>query len=141
MIVYALDSNIISYFLANDKKIIDRMNFEIDQGNEFLIPPIVYYEIRRGLMSFNAPKKTSAFEELCIRLEIGIIERETLEIAAALYARLKKKNIVIEDADLLIAAYCIRNDLILVTNNVKHFINIEELNILNWIDNKSTISP
>jgi predicted nucleic acid-binding protein len=87
-------------------------------------------------MAISAPVKTAAFDKLCAKLEIGVIERETLEIAAALYARLKRKNIVIEDADLLIAAYCIHNDLILVTNNVKHFINIEELNIVNWTDDK-----
>jgi tRNA(fMet)-specific endonuclease VapC len=32
----------------------------------------------------------------------------------------------------LIAAYCLKHNLTLVTNNTKHFKNIEGLEIVNW---------
>jgi predicted nucleic acid-binding protein len=38
----------------------------------------------------------------------------------------------IEDADILIAAFCLYNNYILVTDNTKHFINIKGLNTVNW---------
>jgi len=40
---------------------------------------------------------------------------------------------MIEDADLLIAVQCILNGYTLVTNNVKHFKDIDGLVIENWI--------
>lgn len=46
----------------------------------------------------------------------------------------RKKGELIEDADLLIAATCIVNDLVLITNNRKHFSRIEGLDIENWFE-------
>jgi len=37
-----------------------------------------------------------------------------------------------EDADIFIAAYCVVNDYVLVTNNIKHFEATGELKTLNW---------
>ena len=62
------------------------------------------------------------------------MDKETGEIAAYIYAKLQKRGRLIEDADLLIAAYCIQNDYTLVTNNSKHFENIDTLQFVNWIE-------
>jgi tRNA(fMet)-specific endonuclease VapC len=43
------------------------------------------------------------------------------------------KNLTIDDADIFIAGYCIQKDYILITNNTKHFENIKNLKIDNWI--------
>jgi predicted nucleic-acid-binding protein len=45
MIVYALDTNIVSYFLKNDDAIQTKFTKETDKGNDFVIPPTVYFEI------------------------------------------------------------------------------------------------
>ncbi|GBR77624.1 putative toxin VapC [Candidatus Termititenax dinenymphae] len=133
MTVFALDSNIVSYFLRNDKKIKERIVQEINDGNEIVIPPIVYFEVKRGLLAINAPQKSAAFEMLCDNLEIGIIEKNMLDIAAQQYAELRKKGKTADDADLLIAAYCICNNFTLVTNNIKHFDCITGLDVVNWM--------
>ena len=52
--------------------------------------------------------------------------------AARLYAVYRQKGESIEDADLFIAAFCIVNDYILVTNNIRHFEQIEGLKVDNW---------
>ena len=44
------------------------------------------------------------------------------------------KGELIEDADLIISATCIVNDLVLITNNRKHFSRIEGLDIENWFE-------
>jgi tRNA(fMet)-specific endonuclease VapC len=46
--------------------------------------------------------------------------------------KLQEKGASIENDDLLIAAYCIRHNLPLVTNNTRHFMNIENIEIINW---------
>jgi predicted nucleic acid-binding protein len=46
---YALDTNIISYFLRGDIKITNEVRAIAKAGDTINIPPIVYYEIRKGL--------------------------------------------------------------------------------------------
>jgi predicted nucleic acid-binding protein len=50
-----------------------------------------------------------------------------------IYIRLRKSGIIIDDADILIAAYCIQNNYTLVSNNMKHFEGMENLQVENWI--------
>jgi predicted nucleic acid-binding protein len=133
MNTYALDTNIISYYLKKNQEIIEKVSIEINNNNRIIIPPIVYFEIKRWLLSNNAMVKLAAFNILCSYSDMGIIDKEILEISVSLYIDLRKRGIAIEDADILIAAYCIKNDCILVTNNIKHFENIKGLKIINWI--------
>jgi predicted nucleic acid-binding protein len=72
---------------------------------------------------------------LCQIHGIGVIDKGTLDIAADVYIQLRKRSnsITIDDGDLLIAAYCLQNDYCLVTNNTKHFKNIENLHYENWL--------
>jgi predicted nucleic acid-binding protein len=44
MTTFALDTNIVSYILQKREEVMDRLDVEIAQGNEVVIPPIVYYE-------------------------------------------------------------------------------------------------
>ena len=57
---------------------------------------------------------------------------EVWKKSVELYCRLRLQGNLIEDADIFIASFCIINDYVLVTNNTKHFINIEELKMDNW---------
>jgi predicted nucleic acid-binding protein len=133
MTSYALDTNIVSYYLKNNRDIINKVDNVLADYNRIIISPIVYFEIKRWLLSNNALIKMAAFEKLCSYSGIGIIDKDLLEIATSLYVKLKKQGITIEDADILIASDCIKNNLILVTNNIKHFEMIKELQIINWI--------
>ena len=55
-----------------------------------------------------------------------------MEVFADIKAKMFEKGIRIEDLDLLIASTAIYNELILVTNNTKHFENIPNLKLENW---------
>jgi len=132
--IYALDTNIVSYILQRQDEVVNKLKTELDAGNHVVIPPIVYYEVRRGLLASNAVRKAEIFESLFAGLHIAAIDRETLEMAAAEYVRLRKIGLTIGDADLFIAEYCIKNDFTLVTNNTKHFREIKGLKYTNWIE-------
>jgi tRNA(fMet)-specific endonuclease VapC len=132
MITYALDSNIVSYFLKKDPVILQKIHEEYDRGNQFVIPPLVYFEIQHWLVKNNSKIKRAVFEEVYVDEGIGVIDKAVLDIAVTERLKLAKKGFSIDDNDLLIAAYCIKQGLPLVTNNIKHFINIENLNIVNW---------
>jgi len=47
-------------------------------------------------------------------------------------SNLERKGNIIEDMDILIAATALSHNLILVTNNVKHFEKIKDLRMENW---------
>ncbi|GHV79579.1 ribonuclease VapC [Spirochaetia bacterium] len=132
MTTFALDTNIVSYLLKNDKKVTNKQKTELKAGNTVVIPPIVYYEIRRGLISSSATTKSASFSKLFKTCGIKKIDLDTLETAANLYAKLKAIGLLIEDSDLLIAAHCIRHGFTLVTNNTDHFKNIDNLNLADW---------
>jgi tRNA(fMet)-specific endonuclease VapC len=133
MIIYALDTNIISYYLSRNPAIGNKIKTVVNSGSQVVVPEIAYYEIRRGLLSKFAPRKTAIFNDFCNLFDVGVSNKETAEKAAGIYSKLQKIGKLIEDADILIAAYCLQNDHIFVTNNVKHFENIEGLKIENWI--------
>ena len=133
MNVYALDTNIVSYYLREDNTIVSKFNEILQNGNKIAIPPFVYYEVKRGLETINAVKKLTVFETICSIAISNVIKKDTLDIAVKIYTDLCKKGKIVEDSDLFIAACCIQNDYILVTNNVKHFENIAGLTIENWV--------
>ena len=129
---YALDTNIISYSLRGDRQIQTRIYNEVNEGDNIVILPIVYYEIKRGLISCNAINKLKAFDNLCNIFGIDDLDIKILDIAADIYATRKLQGRSIEDADILIAASCLARNYTLVTNNEKHFEDIGGLRMVNW---------
>jgi predicted nucleic acid-binding protein len=128
---YALDTNIITYYLKGKKEVMDKVDKEADNDN-IIIPPFAYFEIKKWLMAVNSKNKLHAFEKLFEEYGIESIDKETLDLSLSIYIRLRKNGITIDDGDLLIAAYCIKNNYTLVSNNQKHFEKIENIRIVNW---------
>jgi len=132
MIIYALDTNILSYLLKDDEKVCSALMRELTAGNTCIIPPVAYYEIRRGLLYANAIAKLGYFDELCQDFPVGVMNRLVWDETAALYAKLRRSGQMREDADLFIAAFCLVGGYTLVTNNVRHFAAIDNLAYANW---------
>jgi len=131
--IFALDTNIISYILRGDNTLKSRLQYEENNNNRSVIPLMVYYEIKRGLLASGATVKMKLFDNLCVTWKVNRFSKADMNTAAKIYAELKQKGRLIDDGDLLIAAQCITNDYTLVTNNTKHFQNIAELKYINWI--------
>jgi predicted nucleic acid-binding protein len=129
---YALDTNIITYYLKGNEKIINKVDSEAENDN-IIIPPFVYFEIKKWLLANNSKTKLQAFEKLFNDYGIDTITKEALDLSLDIYIKLRKSGIAIDDGDLLIAAYCIQNGYILITNNQKHYKDIENLQITNWV--------
>jgi len=132
--IYALDTNIISYILNGNVRLSEKLNSVVRAGNIVVIPLMVYYEARRGLLNNNAVNKMRLFNKLCARLDVKNLTNSDMNIAADIYNERKKTGRMIDDGDILIAAQCITNKYTLVTNNVKHFEDIENLTYENWMN-------
>ena len=78
---------------------------------------------RKNMIKVNHIREIYPIEEL----NIGVMD-VFAEIKATMYAKAMR----VEDMDLFIAATALYNDLILVTNNTKHFEHIPALKLENW---------
>ena len=132
MSVFALDSNIVSFYLKGNVNVIENIEKAIAEEHSIVITPIAYYEVKRGLLLINAEKQIKKFEDFCGLFQVGEFGDYLLEDAISIYVNERKENRNIEDADIFIAAFCLYNDYILVTDNTKHFSNINGLHTVNW---------
>jgi predicted nucleic acid-binding protein len=128
---YALDTNIISYYLKGNSQVVEKLDSEAESDN-IVVPFFVYFEIKKWLLALNSKTKLTAFDKMFEEFGAGMINREALDLALSIYIKLRKVGITVDDGDLLIAAYCIQNNHILVTNNQRHFEKIEGLQVVNW---------
>ena len=98
-----------------------------------MLNAVSYYETRRGLLYAGAQVQLAVFEQLWRTQGIVMIDQAVLDKAAEIYADLRSAGQLIEDADILIAAIALTNDLTLVTNNTAHFSRIAGLQLEDWL--------
>ena len=128
-----LDSDIISYYFLDKHGVKLKIRNAIRNGEIICTTIVNVYEILKGYRWKNNKKKEKDFLELLTFFDVHIIDKDMIDIAASIYADLRKKGITIGDSDILIAAIVIKNNGTLITNNTKHFGNIKQLKILNWV--------
>lgn len=128
---YFLDTNIISYVLANNKDIIKQLQNHIDNDDEIKIPIVAYYEIKRGLYAVSKEKQLR-FQYFISEFEIVEMTVETFKNSANIYENLAKQGKIIEDDDIFIGASALEHNAILITNNEKHLGRIKDLKLEVW---------
>jgi predicted nucleic acid-binding protein len=133
-VIYALDSDTLSYLLRDDDRVYARYIEALDKGDYCVMPLIVYYEVRRGLKANDATNKMRSFERFCEALDIIDLGVADMDVAADIYAARKKAGRPMGDSDLLIAASCIARGYTLVTNNTTHFESLDSLQLANWVE-------
>jgi predicted nucleic acid-binding protein len=129
---YGLDSCIAIAYAKGNVIVKRNLDRELDSGIEVYIPPFAYYEVKRGLVDAKATKQLQAFNELLEDCPLGQTKDAVFEAAVDIYVDLKSKGRLCDDMDVLIAAWCKTYDLPLVTNNTKHFENIDGLSLVDW---------
>ena len=132
MSVYALDSNIVSFFLKGNIAVIENIEKAINENHSIIVTPIAYYEVKRGLLLINATNQLKRLMDFCDLFSVGEFGDYLLDEAIRIYVQEKKAKRNTEDADIFIAAFCLHNNCILVTDNTRHFENIDNLQIVNW---------
>ena len=128
-----LDTDIISYYFNANIKIKEKLLEAIDNNNNICTTVINIYEILKGFKWKNKNDKEIQFKEFLEDVIVYTIDVDVIEIASEIYSNLRKNGKTIVDADILIAAIVIKNNGILVTNNIKHYDDIGSLKLINWI--------
>ena len=135
--IYALDSNTISYALRHEGNARKNFTREImERGNEYAISFMVMHEVKRWLL-YKPTKILIKYNEEFDGLFQPVKHTAEMpcsvwEKATEIYNSLQSKGQLIKDADILIASYCIVNGYTLVTRNAKDFERIEDLKFVNW---------
>ncbi len=127
-----LDTDTLSFFLRNVPKVMAEANKYLKFHQGFTFSIITRFEILRGLKAKNALSQIAKFEGICQFSKILELNDNAIVKAADIYADMYKRGQIIGDADILIAATALENNLPIVTNNESHFNRITGLQILNW---------
>ena len=114
---YILDTNMVTAILKKDRHVTGCFRKALAGNARIFISPVVYYEIRRGLLWRDAAAQLTAFDELAGRLEWLSVDRAHWEAAAVLWAECMKRGIPANDADLLLAVQARHERAVIVTND------------------------
>jgi tRNA(fMet)-specific endonuclease VapC len=130
--MYALDTNTLTYLLKKDAGVIRHVNEATGSGDTFILPPIVDYEIQRGLLAKRMTTQLNKYLTFRQTIPLGVFDEETWVMGAHIYASLRQQGKLIDEADILIASFCLVNDYTLVTHNTRHCENIDGLKFVDW---------
>jgi predicted nucleic acid-binding protein len=117
--MYLIDTDVLINLINKKQlyKIIDKKVF---------ITKINLIEVIRGVKEEKRVEIKEILEEL---FEILDLDNEVILKYSEIYNKLKKEGKLLDHADLLIASSAIVNNLILVTNNLKHFERLKEFGL------------
>ncbi|MBF0230144.1 MAG: type II toxin-antitoxin system VapC family toxin [Desulfamplus sp.] len=129
-----IDTNIISAFMRGEESVVEKVKAYLNIHDTLTISVITYYEIMRGIKALSNFKKIKAFNEFMSDCNIEEIDSLIAEKAADIYDELRIAGKLVEDADILIAATAMINEMVVVTDNTKHFERIKGLKCENWLE-------
>jgi len=125
---YLIDSDILIYFLKGKQEVVQRLSqIPID---DLYISRINYTELLYG--AYNSSKvdqNLKVIEPFLDNFKILEFTKTSSLIFAKEKARLKKNGNIIADMDLMIASIAIENNCTLISNNIKHFDRVQNLEL------------
>lgn len=128
---YLLDTSI-CVFLFRQKFGIEERLARLTPSQCF-ISDVTVAELKYGAYKSNRVQENLDLIEQFVS-EINVVSfAESIDYFAREKNRLRSLGTPIEDFDLLIASAALSKDLILVTDNLKHFMNVQGLSIENWV--------
>ncbi|MCQ3932243.1 MAG: hypothetical protein DPW16_17475 [Chloroflexi bacterium] len=131
MRVYVLDTNIVSLILRRDPNVTIRFQEALRANATIIGCAMVWYEVRRGLLAKDAKKQMQMFETMFADFTWEDYTLQDWTLATDLWAKRRRLGKPIEDADLLIGAFTLNRNAILITDNEKDFVDLG-LTIENW---------
>ncbi len=132
MTVYVLDTNIISLIMRQHPTVRARFDAALGPQNDFLGCPVVWYEVRRGLLARDARNQIADFEFLFSTFLWQDYTQADWTLAASLWMQRRSQGLPIGDADLLIAVFARNRGAVLVTDNEKDFAGLG-VTVDNWM--------
>lgn len=128
---YLIDTDILIYSLKGRTEVVE--NFSLKKNEPKSMSVISYGELYHGAKkSKHVEKNLANVRRLAELFPVIEITAAIMESFGEIKALLENSGNIIDDMDLMIAATALTHNLILVTNNEKHFNKIDGLEIENW---------
>lgn len=128
---YLIDTDILIYSLKNNITVNNHLREKRDHPKSLSV--ITYGELIYGARrSRNTEKNLAKVRRISEIFPIIDISPPIMDTFGDLKVVLEKSGMLIDDMDLMIASTALTHNLILVTNNEKHFSRIRGLEIENW---------
>ncbi|MGB9499265.1 MAG: type II toxin-antitoxin system VapC family toxin [Dissulfuribacterales bacterium] len=129
--MYLLDTDIVIYNLKGNASV--KIHLQNHVNDSIRISAVTLMELYYG--AYKSQKVESNLAKIrTIENALGVIpvDQEVVEIFGLLKSKLEKTGTPLDDFDLILAATALAHNLILVTNNERHFKRIDGLTIGNW---------
>ena len=134
---YLLDTNICVYFMRGKRNVAAKIS-EIGQEH-FFISEMTLGELLYGAQCSDRPSENiRAVHVFCQYVTILPTANIWNEFAVQ-KAFLRKKGQLIEDADIIIGTTAIINNMVMVTENVKHIGRLNGIVVVNWMEKKLAV--
>ena len=131
--MYLLDTDTVIYSLKGEPAV--EKNLRNHFHDPMKMSVITLMELYYGAhKSQKIASNLAKIKTLEISFQIIPISEESAEIFGMTKAQLEKAGSPLDDFDLVIASCALSNNLVLVTNNVRHFQRIEGLKLTNWTE-------
>lgn len=130
--MFLLDTDIVIHILKGDQVV--EANLTKHFHDPIMIGVVTLMELYYG--AYKSHRVTSNLAKIKMienTLEILPMGEEISDIFGREKAHLEKAGIPLDDFDLALGCCALAHNLILVTNNIKHFKRIEGLKITNWL--------
>jgi len=130
--MFLIDTDTLIYVLKGKQTVVENLRIHLEDPmyiSSISMMELYYGAYKSQLVDANLARlKTieNSFQILSPGQEIS-------EIFGKTKARLETEGTRLDDLDLIIAAIALTNNLILVTNNQKHFSRIQGLKLTNWV--------
>lgn len=131
-----LDTDMPSYFLKGVPEVVEKARQYLLLYGTLDFSVITYYEIRRGLEWAGAHRKIADFEELTrVSMVLGP-GPDCRSGGSANQCGAEEKSTPIDEADILIAGIARARGLAVITNNARHFAQVPNLEVENWLEDQ-----
>ncbi len=129
---FLLDTNIISKYLQLHPMVLER--FKNTDRTDMCVSTITTMEVEYGftLNPHSRERNTQVYEQLIAEIEILDFTPIDALITGKIRAELERQGVVIGNLDEMIAGIAVAQNLILITNNEKHFGHVQGLKLEDW---------
>ncbi len=126
-----LDTNIVIAFLSGNQAVADQLKTHLP---DVAISSLVLAELLYGARaSARMPENIERLNQFLQIIELVGFDQASAEAYSRIRLSLRQKGLPTGEMDMLIAAVALANGAVLVTHNTKHFENIEDLALEDWL--------
>ncbi|MEM9276857.1 MAG: type II toxin-antitoxin system VapC family toxin [Cyanobacteria bacterium P01_F01_bin.143] len=131
---FLLDTNICIYIIKQKPREV-LQKFNTYRVGDIGVSSITVAELEFGVQKSQFPARNQqALTQFLLPLNIVDFDRAAAIVYGDIRATLEKQGTPIGSLDTLIAAHAVSLDVTLVTNNLKEFNRISNLQLENWVD-------